>query len=227
MTNSMLAADSLEGVNVCVNTDKKPLTIAGVELAYLYLFGIGVAGLGWLAENAAKLVAQGVIDSRFHLLPFLSPYALVPFAFCILLGDPDRLAVCGRSVFRSDNTATRIASNLLSLLLICSAVFLGELAIGNMWEALFGVELWNYSDFPLQVTQYAGLIPTLGYGGGAYLLFRFVYKPVLKALKRLDYNVARAVCSTLGVLIILDTCFMGLHIAVLHEPPVYWQIILR
>lgn len=227
MINNMLATDTLENINVRTERSEKRFTIMGVEFVYLYLFGIGVAGLGWIAENTAKFVAQGIIDSRFHLLPFISPYALVPFAFCILLGDPDRIAPFGFRLFKNDSTGTRVASNLLSLFLICAAVFLGELVIGNMWESLFGVELWNYSDFPLQVTQYAGLIPTLGYGGGAYLLFRFVYKPLLKQIRKIDYNVAKAVCSTLGVLIILDTCMMGLHIAVVGEAPVYWQLILR
>ena len=49
----------------------------------------------------------------------------------------------------------------------------------------------------------------------------------MKQIRKIDYNVAKAVCSTLGVLIILDTCMMGLHIAVVGEAPVYWQLILR
>lgn len=226
MNNGLIAADALEGVNVRVEKDKK-FTIMGVEFVYLYLFGILVAALGWIAENSAKFAVQGIIDCRFHLLPFISVYALVPFAFCIMLGDPDRIAVFGHRLFKKDNKATRVASNVLSCLLICSAVFLGELAVGNLWEIFFGAELWNYSNFPLQVTQYAGLIPTLCYGGGAFLLFRFVYKPVLGLLKKIDYNVAKAICSTLGVLIILDTCMMGLYTAIMHEPPMYWQLVLR
>ena len=104
-------------------------------------------------------------------------------------------------------------------------MFLGELAIGNMWEKFFGVQLWNYSSFPLQVTQYAGLVPSLAYGGGAYLIFRLVYNPVLKLLQnKVNFKIAKAICCTLGVAIVLDTLAMALQIIILKQPPVYWSV---
>lgn len=230
MINSMrLLTDELEKmalrpVYVPVN-EKKRVKIFGVELAYLYLFGIGTAFVGWLAENLARLFTQGIWDCRFHLLPFISPYALIPFAFQILLGDPDSIAFFGHKAFKKENKRTAVLSNLLCLSLICGAVFAGELVVGNMWERCFGVELWDYSDFPLQVTQYAGLVPSLAYGGGAYLIFRFVYKPVIKLLQnKVNFKIAKAICCTLGVAIVLDTLAMGLYIAVLKTPPVYWSV---
>lgn len=206
---------------------KKRFTLLGVEFVYLYLLGIIVAFIGWVAENTAKLITTGVMDSRFHILPFISPYALVPFAFHLLLGDPDSIAFFGHKFFKKDSIKNRILSNVLCFSLICGAVFLGELAIGNMWEALFGVQLWNYSSFPLQVTQYAGLIPTLGYGGGAYLIFRLVYKPLLKLIRKIKFGVAKVICCTLGVAIVLDTLAMMLQIIILHTPPVYWSVNIR
>ena len=211
-------------VYVPVN-EKKRLKVFGVEFVYLYLFGIAVAGVGWLAENFARLFTQGIWDCRFHLLPFISPYALIPFAFRILLGDPDKIAFFGHRVFKTENRKTAVLSNILCLSLICGAVFLGELAIGNMWEKFFGVQLWNYSSFPLQVTQYAGLVPSLAYGGGAYLIFRLVYKPVLRLLQnKVNFKIAKAICCTLGVAIVLDTLAMALQIIILKQPPVYWSV---
>ncbi len=230
MINSMrlltreLEQMALRPIYVPVN-EKKRVKIFGVELAYLYLFGIGTAFVGWLAENLARLFTQGIWDCRFHLLPFISPYALIPFAFQILLGDPDSIAFFGHKAFKKESKRTAVLSNLLCISLICGAVFAGELAVGNMWERCFGVELWDYSDFPLQVTQYAGLVPSLAYGGGAYLIFRFVYKPVIKLLQnKVDFKIAKAICCTLGVAIVLDTLAMGLYIAVLNTPPVYWSV---
>lgn len=205
--------------------EKKRFKIFGAEFVYLYLFGIGTAFIGWLAENLARLFTQGIWDCRFHLLPFISPYALIPFAFQVLLGDPDNIAFFGRKIFKKENKRTAVASNFLCLALICGAVFLGELAIGNMWEKCFGVQLWNYSSFPLQVTQYAGLIPSLVYGGGAYLIFRLVYKPVLKLLRnKVNFKIAKAICCTLGVAIVLDTLAMALQIVILKQPPMYWSV---
>ena len=208
-----------------VAKEKKRLTVLGVEFVYLYLMGIGVAGLGWIAENAVKIISHGVFDCRFHLLPFISPYALIPFAFQILMGDPDNLAVFGRKLFKENSKKNKVLSNLACIALITIAVFFGELVIGNAWEKFFGVQLWNYSNSPLHVSQYAGLIPALSYGGGAYLIFRFIYKPLLSLMrKKVKYNVAKWICCTIGVLIVLDTLIMAVHIIGVGQAPMYWQV---
>lgn len=207
--------------------EKKRLTVFGVEFVYLYLFGICLACFGWIAENVVKIITQGRFDCRFHLLPFISPYALIPFAFQILLGDPDNLTVFGRKLFKEDCRKNKILSNIVCAVLICAAVFLGELAIGSIWEAISGVQLWDYSGLPLQVNRYAGLLPAIGYGGGAYLIFKFIYKPLLGLMRRkVKFNVAKIICCTLGVLIVLDTLAMAIQIIVTGQAPMYWQVIL-
>lgn len=207
------------------NKEKKRLTVMGIEFVYLYLFGIGVAFVGWIAENIVKIASQGCFDCRFHILPFISPYALIPFAFQILLGDPDRLAIFGHRLFKKDSLRNKILSNIICFVTICLAVFLGELAIGSMWEELFDVRLWDYSNLPLQANKYAGLIPSLGYGGGAYIIFRFIYKPVLSLMRRkVNFGVAKIICATLGVLIVLDTLAMVIQIIVLGQATMYWQV---
>lgn len=218
-----ISADALPAVRE--TKTKKRLTVFGVEFVYLYLFGICVAGLGWIAENIVKIISQGMFDCRFHLLPFISPYVLIPFAFQILLGDPDNLAIFGHKLFKNESVKSKIASNVICLLLICGAVFVGELAIGSLWEVLFGAQLWNYSNLPLQVNQYAGLFPALGYGGGAYLIFKFIYKPLLGIIRRkVKFGIAKGICCTLGVLIVLDTFIMAIQIIFFHQPPMYWQV---
>jgi hypothetical protein len=208
--------------------EKKHLTVFGVEFVYLYLLGIAVAFLGWVVENCSKFFSIGWIDSRFHLLPFISPYALIPFAFHILLGNPDSLTFFGKKLFKEDTKKTKIVSNILSFLLISVAIFLGELVVGNAWDKLFGVKLWNYSMIPFHVTNYAGLISTVGFGTGAYLLFKFAYAPALKWVqKNVPHKVAFIICATLGVLIVLDTSWMCLQIIIKGEAPMYWSLHLR
>lgn len=104
----------------------------------------------------------------------------------------------------------------------------GEFVVGNAWDLMFGVQLWNYSNLPLQVTQYAGLIPSLGYGTGAFLLFKFAYAPLLNLLRRkANFRAAKIIAIVLGSLIVLDTLVMGLHIAIDGYAPMLWQIRLR
>lgn len=209
-------------------TKKSRFKIFGLEAVYLYLFGIGVAFVGWIAENLARLVMQGIIDCRFHVLPFISPYALIPFAFHIIMGDPDDATVCGKKLFVDKVKHRALYSNLFCLAVLMAGVFFGELAVGNAWDMLFGVQLWNYSTMPFSVTQYAGLIPTIGYGGGAYLIFKLVYKPLMKVIRtKVSFKTAKIICLTLGVLIVLDTVCMMIQTMILGEPPIYWSISVR
>ena len=203
---------------------KRP-EVYGIELAYICFAGIVTAFIGWIAENAVKLFLSGVIDSRFHLLPFISPYALVPFALHVFLGDLDDLTVFGKKVFADKTLKTEVASNAISILVICLTVFVGEFAIGNLWERLFGVQLWNYSSQPFHLTRYVSLFSATGYSAGAFVLFKYALKPFISTVKEhMDYDLAVKVSSTLGVLIVLDTFVMCLVIAVSGSAPVYWSL---
>ena len=206
--------------------EKKRFCILGVEVAYLYLFGIGIAHIGWLVENIAKSISTlHVFDSRFHLLPFIWPYSLIIFAFHIVLRDPDNIVFFGKRIFPMDMKHSKLYSNLLGVGIMCFFVFIGELVVGNVWDIFFGVELWNYSSMPLPLTQYTSIFTTLGYGCGVFLIFKFIYKPVLNLIRRkVNYTVAKVICCTLGVAIFLDTLYMMLSIMIFGEAPMYWSI---
>ncbi len=205
--------------------EKKRFTILGVEFVYLYLFGIGIAHLGWLIENIVKLINHGYIDDKFHMLPFISPYALIAFAYHIALGDPDDLVLFGKRIFKVQTAKTKVWSNIISFLLICLFVFLGELAVGNLWEIFFGVRLWDYHSWPLNVTRYTSVVSTVGFGAGAYLIFRFVYKPVLKLIReKVSFRVAKIITLTLGVAIVVDTSILMFTLAICGDVPHYWHV---
>ncbi len=207
---------------------KKRWCIFGVEVVYLYLFGIFVAFLGWAGENLAGALTKGVVDSRFHLLPFISPYALIPLAIHIVLGDPDDLIFFGKRLFGKRNVLTCVLSNLICYVILCITVFLGELAVGNLWDVLFDVRLWDYRGWPLTLTQYTSIVTTVGFGTAAYLVLRFIYKPLLRLIRtKVPFRVARGICLTLGVVIVLDTGWMILHMALYGTGPVYWSLIIE
>lgn len=204
---------------------KKRWKIFGVEFVYLYLFGIFVAFLGWAGENAIRAINLGIIDSRFHLLPFISPYALIGPAIHIVMGDPDDLTFFGKRVFKERSVKTCVLSNLLCYVILCMGVFLGELAVGNLWDVLFGVQLWNYNGWPLTLTQYTSIVTTVGFGTVAYVILRFVYKPMMKLIRtKVPFRVAKWICLTLGIVIVLDTVWMLLQMALFGDAPIYWTV---
>ena len=208
--------------------EKKRFKIMGVEVVYLYFFGMIIAFVGWFAENMTRLVNHGYIDSRFHILPFISPYSLIIFAFHIALHDPDELVLFGKRIFKEVNKKTKILSNVISYFAICSFVFLGELAVGNLWDILFDVKLWDYSSWPLNVTQFTSVVSTFGFGTGAYLIFKFIYKPALNFFRtKFNFKVAKIITLTLGMLIIVDTCVMMVRIGMSPDGrlPQYWKLV--
>ena len=63
-----------------------------------------------------------------------------------------------------------------------------------------------------------------GYGGGGFLLLKFVFLPLLRLLQaRMPYKTALILTLTLGVLILLDTLRMIVLMGVLGEAPIYWS----
>lgn len=205
--------------------DVRPMFF-GAEAAYLFFLGIVTSMVGWIAENLVRLVSLGILDSRTHMLPFIPVYGMVVFAVQIVFGDPDDMSPFGKKIFREKTRKTVILSNVVCVLTMCAAVFLGELVVGNAWELISGAQLWDYSKLPLSVTQYAGLIPSLGYGVGAYLLFRFGLRPLLKLLQnKANYKVIVLLNLVIGCLMFADDIAMILHTLVFGEAPVYWQIV--
>jgi hypothetical protein len=206
-------------------TPAKSFKIFGVEFVYLYLLGIIFALIGWVAENTAKIVISGSFDSRFHILPFIGIYAIIPFSFHIVFGNPDSIAVFGKKLFKIESKKTVILSNLITYFSICAAVFLGELAVGNAWDFFFGVKLWNYNNLPLHLTQYTSIVSTFGFGTGAYLLFKFMCIPLLKVFKKkIPIKVAFWIVATLGSLIFLDMMRMIASTIILGEAPNFWKV---
>ncbi len=201
-----------------MNREKKPVFV------YLCVLGIAMSAVGWWAENLARLALVGIFDARFQILPFIGAYALIVFAFYYLIGDPDDFAFLGRRIFREKTKKTVLLSNLVSLLFCCAFVFLSELTVGNLWDALFDVELWNYLDQPLHVTQYAGVIPMVFFGLGGFVLLKFIFFPSLRLMQRkMPYKAALILTCTLGSLILLDALRMIISMPILGEAPIFWS----
>lgn len=197
------------------------------EFPYICVLAVLAALVGWLGENISKLIASGKIDSRFHLLPFLSPYGLIVLFIYAALRDVDRATFFGKPLFQGNTLPNKILSNVYCLLFITAAAFLGELLVGNLWEQAFGVVLWDYTNHAYCFTRYTCLLTTVLYGVGGYLFFRLGFSPLFRLIKKLPRKTAKILGFALGVLILVDTAIMGVHIAVFRRAPMYWTVRFR
>ena len=194
---------------------------------YMCVMAVLASFVGWLGENISTLIGSGKIDSRFHLLPFLSPYGLIVLFLYAALRDIDRATFFGKPLFKRDTLTARILSNLYCLVFITAAAFVGEIIVGNLWEKAFGVVLWDYTNHTYCFTRYTCLLTTVLYGIGGYLFFRLLFSPLLRLIKKLPRKTAKILGFTLGVFILTDTAFMGIYIAVFRQAPVYWSVRFR
>ena len=193
--------------------------------ACVFLVMIITSAIGWLAENIGKIYFSHCVDDRFHILPFIFPYGLAYLAMHIALGDTDDIGFFGKKLFKNKSLKTKILSNVLYILIICVFVFFGELAVGNMYEAITGTALWNYSGRFLHVTKYVCLMSTLGFGVGAYLLMKFVLTPIYNLLLSKGNKIAiLLVDCTLGALVVADSISMILITFITKTPPHWWSI---
>lgn len=225
--NDNMQQAETQNTEIIINGQQSLTTKVQKERTFnsLCLIAIGMAFFGFLFENIARLVSVGIIDSRFHILPFISPYGFIVFAFYLGIGDPDDYSFFGKHLFKEKSKKTKILSNLFSLFLICLFIFLGELVVGNLWELLFGVQLWDYSKNLLHITQYTSGTSTFGGGIVIYLILKFVYRPILKFLeKKINLKVAKVVNAIVCPLLILDTVRMIVCMAILGEAPMIWSI---
>ncbi len=201
---------------------KKPLS---ERAACVFLVMIITSAIGWLAENIGKIYFSHCVDDRFHLLPFILPYGLAYLAMHVALGDTDDIGFFGKKLFKNKSLKTKILSNVLYILIICFFVFFGELAVGNMYEAITGTALWNYSGRFLHVTRYVCLMSTLGFGVGAYLLMKFVLTPLYSLLLSKGNKTAILIADcTLGALVVADSISMILITFITKTPPHWWEI---
>lgn len=222
--------DKLDNRSIKALKEKETTFIASFkrDFAYLGVMAITIAFLGWVIENLLRGIAVGVIDCRYHLLPFISPYGLAAFAVYLAIGDPNDVAFFGKKLFKKKTKATIVWSNAFCFLFPCLFIFFGEMLVGHVWQWCFGVELWDYNNQPLHITQYTGILPSVGGGIACFFAIKFLFYPVLDFLRRkMPKKLAVWLCLTLGVIIVLDTAFISVHSVLFGHAPMYWSITLR
>lgn len=203
---------------------RQKLTFFGIPVASITLVAIVFSNIGWIVENVFRIFIEGTIDARFYILPFISAYGIIPFAFHAILRAPSDIKFFGKDLPLKDGKRKKIVKNVIAFIMMVLFVYIAELAVGNLWDKLFGVQLWDYSMYPLSFTRYTSLPTSLGLGMGGFVLYKTVYKWLLNLFCKAPYNVITVLSVVLGALIILDTVNMILYMAVMKEAPMLWSI---
>lgn len=185
-------------------------------------FSIIFAAIGYVVENVARLLAIGIIDNRFHVLPFIGVYGIIPIAFAII-GNPNSIGFFNYKVFKKESKGNVILSNIIYIFLIAFFVCFGEIIVGTLYEKIAGVKLWDYSMKWLHITDYTCIESIVGFSLGAFIIAKFIFFPsydyMVKNCKKSDVVSFRYIYLVL----IADMCFMMVKTVVTGQKPIYYQ----
>lgn len=208
-------------------TKRAPLTFFGLPFASIALVSAAFAAIGWVAENIMRFIMVGTLDARFYVLPFISAYGCIPFAFHAFLRSPSDIRFFGKKLPIRNERAYKILTNIIAYISMLLFVFVVELAIGHLWDYLFDVQLWDYRWYPMHFTRYTSVPTTLVLGSIGFVLFKTAYKWLLGCFSRFSYTWIKVLATVLWILIALDTINMILYMAVMGEAPMLWSVKLR
>jgi len=222
-------AQALQNSNVkSLTTQKSPPKLFGIELSYIGIVMIIGSFAGWLTENIFRLINAKILDSRYHVLPFIFAYGIAVFAMFLVLGNPNDVHIFGLKIFKSNFKLKKLWSNLIYLAVVILFVGIGEILAGYFYEITTGLSLWNYSHVPLHITKYTSLPTMIAFGFGAWLFMKFIFFPLIHwQQKHMSYKLATFINWTLGLLIAIDGLAMVIILLITKVKPLYWRIIFK
>lgn len=127
-------------------------------------------------------------------------------------------------MFKKQNEKTKFLSSLLYFVIICFAIFVGEVAVGTAYEKAAGVKLWDYSEEFLHFTDYTCLKSIVRFGLGAYATAKFIFFPLYNRMLEKCSSRTIAPFKYTYAAIITDEIFMMIRIAVTKTKVDYWSI---
>lgn len=200
-------------------------TLFGVRVSTLLFIACCGALIGFLSENIQRLIVYHTIDSRHQLLPFLAAYGFGIFVLFFVFGIPTQMRLFGLKILKKDSAKNKILRVAIYFAVVFGTVLVGEMSVGLLFEALFGIKAWDLSQFPLAVTQYTSVTTSLMYAAALTLLMQFVFPLGVKLFDKIPAKPALVISATLTALILADFLIMVITPVFTGNFPEYWQIV--
>lgn len=203
---------------------KQAKRLFGARWSSLFLVCYIAAFLGWCVENIFRTVSIGVFDSRHQLLPFLAAYGFGIFMMYLVFGTPTEMRFFKKKILPERTARNHVLRGVVYCALLFSLILFGEMGVGLLFEALFGVKAWNYTNIPWHITQYTSIPTTAAFTAGIFLLMQFAFPRALRLLDKIPDKAAFVLALVSGVLIAADYCVMIGTMLVRGYFPNYWAI---
>lgn len=210
--------------NKYFNKKNNIIKLYDYDISYLWLASLIFAHLGYWVENLFRLFSKGILDSRNQILPFLFCYSIAMWALYLALGTPKKARFFAKQLFDGRTKENRLNSLLYYFSVVFIFIFSGEIVVGEMFEAISGIQLWNYSGIPFHVTQYTSIPTTIALSVGVIILMEYFFTPLMNALQKIPRKLVLIIDYVLGTLIVADWLIMIISINVFKIAPNYWSV---
>lgn len=155
--------------------------------------------IGYVVENAFKLIMNGYIDNRYMFLPFLIGYGFFIAVIGTFIGTPQNLFPLSKRNLKLSKPLGFLVYFIASTILVS----VGELVLGFAVEWIGGFSYWDYTSLPLNFTKYTSLPTSLGFGFIITLFMGFVYDPAMRFFERKKSSRAWRILSVVGILLLV------------------------
>jgi len=155
--------------------------------------------IGYVVENAFKLIMNGYIDNRYMFLPFLIGYGFFIAVIGTFIGTPQNLFPLSKRNLKLSKPLGFLVYFIASTILVS----VGELVLGFAVEWIGGFSYWDYTSLPLNFTKYTSLPTSLGFCFIITLFMGFVYDPAMRFFERKKSSRAWRILSVVGILLLV------------------------
>ena len=166
-----------------------------------------ISFFGWGIEMLYCLLRTGhFADRGFLTLPFCTIYGFSILLIYTLIGTPQE---GGLLLKRCRQRRLRYPAYFFWAMAIPTLL---ELVTGAALDRLFGIRLWDYSPYPLDLWSYICLPLSLAWGVLITLFMAYCFPPLQRIVDRLSDRTVRILGTTLAPAVLLDwvVCFLRL-----------------
>lgn len=167
-----------------------------------FLLVLLLSFFGFIYETILSIIISNIQDRGFLILPFCMIYGISIIFIYLTIGIPQNI-----KIFKFKIKVNIFIKWLLYIIIFSLICTISELIGGFIFDKLFNVKLWDYSQMLYNYKGYIALLPSVVWGIAGSIFMGFVFIPIKKLVDNLSFKVLNIVFYTLLLLLLIDYAF--------------------
>ena len=178
------------------------------KIKYVFLLFLLISFIGFLLESVYCFgIGKGFHDRGFLLLPICPIYGISVCLMYFFFSVPDRVRFFSKPLFETPTSRQKLKKYTAYFVFATLFPTIVELVTGFVLDQLFGIFLWEYFDYPLNLHGYVCLEISISWGILITLFMKFVFGSALRFVYRTPPKAALVITIVFAVLMAADFLF--------------------